>query len=119
MVTAIVIPIICLYFFLKTRKEMKEQDKKWLEAGNVKQEAVLTGTIKEVGYEKQRFYYNRYLYIQTVTIQTATKVISAKKITPVTKSMKVDAFTVGDTITIYGYWEGKKFLFSHYERKKR
>ncbi|MDF2858769.1 MAG: hypothetical protein K0Q87_4620, partial [Neobacillus sp.] len=39
MVTAIVIPIICLYFFWLTKKEIEEHDIKWLAAGEVKQEA--------------------------------------------------------------------------------
>jgi hypothetical protein len=119
MVTAIVIPVICLYFYWLTRNEMKEQDVKWLAASHVRQEAILTGEIKSVVQEKQRFYYNRYIFIQTIKLQTANKVISVQKVTPITKNVKIDSFTVGDVITVSGTWEGSKFLFSHYEIKKR
>jgi hypothetical protein len=118
MVTAIVIPIICIYFFWLTRKEMKEQDQKWHASGNIKQEAVLTGKILNIADEKQRFYYHRYIYVQTLKLQSATKVITAKKITPITKTAKVETFFEGQNIRIYGSWEGSTFLFSHYETEK-
>ncbi|MEH7493268.1 hypothetical protein V7177_13575, partial [Neobacillus niacini] len=60
MVTAVVIPIICLYFYWITRKEMKLNDSKWLASAEVRKEAVLTGEIRSVNREKQRFYYHRY-----------------------------------------------------------
>ncbi|MFK9092299.1 hypothetical protein [Bacillus salipaludis] len=119
MVTAIVIPIICLYFFWLTRKEMKEQDAKWLAANNVPHEAVLTGEVKSIVGERERFYYHRYIYVQTLTLRTATKLITAKKVTPITKNVKPDSFTVGEVIRVYGSWEGSKFLFNHYEIEKR
>ena len=119
MVTAIVIPIICLYFFWLTRKEMKEQDVKWLAAKNVRQEAVITGEIKSIVEEKQRFYYHRYMYVQTLKLQTASRLITAKKVNPVSKNVKIDTFTVGEVIRAYGSWDGSKFLFSHYEIEKR
>jgi hypothetical protein len=58
MVTAVVIPIICLYFYWITRKEMKLNDSKWLAAAEVSKEAVLTGEIRSFNREKQRFYYH-------------------------------------------------------------
>ena len=79
MVTAILIPIICLYFFWLTRKERIENDRKWLETGNVRQEAVVTGEIKGITEEKQRFYYHRYIVVQSIKLQTSTKVITAIK----------------------------------------
>jgi hypothetical protein len=119
MVTAIVIPIICLYFFWLTRKEMKEQDEKWLAVGNVREEAVLTGKIKSIVEDKQRFYYHRYIFVQTISLQTDTKLITVKKITPLLKEIKMESFTVGEVIRVYGSWEGSIFLFSHYEMEKR
>ena len=115
MVTAIVIPIICLYFFWLTKKEIKEQDQKWLAIGKVQEEAVLTGQIYDLVEEKQKFYYNRYIYVQELKLQTGVKSINLKKITPFTKNIKIDPFIVGDTIRVYGKWEGSHFFFSHYE----
>ncbi|WP_066066423.1 hypothetical protein [Neobacillus soli] len=119
MVTAIVIPIICLYFFWLTRKEMKEQDAKWHAASKVRHEAVLTGEIKNIIEEKQRFYYHRYIYVITLQLQTSTKFITAKQVTPITKTFEKDIFTAGNIIRVYGSWEGSKFLFSDYEIEKR
>ncbi|MFF2445973.1 hypothetical protein ACFVSW_02640 [Neobacillus sp. NPDC058068] len=119
MVTAIVIPIICLYFFWLTRKEIKEQDEKWLAVSNVREESVLTGEIKSIVEEKQRFYYHRFIYVQTLNLQTDTKIVTAKKKTPILKDIKIESFTVGEVILVYGCWVGNKFFFSHYEIEKR
>jgi len=115
MVTAIVIPIICLYFYWLTKKEMKEQDNNWLSVSNIPKESILAGEIKSINEEKQRFYYHRYIYVQTLKLQTATKLITAKKITPITKNIKLNSFVVGEHIRMFGKWEGSTFLFSHYE----
>lgn len=114
MVTAIVIPIICLYFYWLTKKEMRENDRKWLEAAEVREEAILTGEIKSITEEKQRFYYHRYIFVQEINLQTETKLIKAKKITPLQKNTQIDKFTIGEVIRIHGHWEGSKFLFNHY-----
>jgi hypothetical protein len=118
MVTAILIPIICFYFYWLTKKEMKEHDQKWLAAGDIAHEAVLKGIIKGVRADKQRFYYNRYLFVQTLSLQTDGKVITVKKITPLIRELNPDSFTVGDTIRVYGSWEGSTFLFNQYEIEK-
>ncbi|NRD78754.1 hypothetical protein HPT25_15435 [Bacillus sp. BRMEA1] len=115
MVTAIVIPIICFYFYWLTKKEMKEYDRKWMEAGNVPKEAFVTGIIKSITEERQRFYYHRHLFIQTLHLQTSTKMITAQKTTPITKNMEKNSFHSGENIHIYGTWKGNIFNFSDYE----
>ncbi|MEH7305307.1 hypothetical protein [Neobacillus drentensis] len=119
MVTAIVIPIICLYFFWLTKKEMKENDTKWALAGHVQQEAVVTGVIKSLIEEKQRFYYHRFIYVQSLKLQTETKFITIQKITPITKDFQIVSFKVGEYIRVYGKWEENKFLFNEYIIEKR
>jgi hypothetical protein len=116
MVTAIVIPIICLYFFWLTRKEMEEHDIKWLAAGEVKQEAMLTGEIKSINEEKQRFYYHRYLYVQEIKLQSDSKIVKVRKVTPIRKNIIIEPFTIGEVIRIYGSWRGSYFHFSKFEQ---
>jgi hypothetical protein len=94
---------------------MKEHEAKWLAAGEVKAEAILSGQIKSIDSEKQRFYYHRFLLIQELKIQTDTQLIKAKKISPLKKESKPDIFIKGDFIRLYGSWQGKYFLISHYE----
>lgn len=118
MVTAILIPIICIYFYWLTKKEMKEHDKEWLASGKIEHEAIVKGAIKSIHAEKQRFYYNRYLYIQTLQLQTDGKSITVKKIDPLTKELKSDNFSIGEKIIIYGSWEGNTFIFDYYEPEK-
>jgi hypothetical protein len=115
MVTAVVIPIICLYFYWITRKEMKLNDSKWLAAAEVKKEAVLTGEIKSINTEKQRFYYHRYILVYVFTLQTETKLIKAKKIIPLKDNIELDSFSIGEVIRIYGSWEGNHFYFNEFQ----
>ena len=119
MVTAILIPIICLYFFWLTRKERIENDRKWLETGNVRQEAVVTGEIKGITEEKQRFYYHRYIIVQSIKLQTSTRVITAIKTIPLIPDVEKDTFIVGVTVRLYGSWEGNRFLFNTWIIEKR
>ncbi|MFP5111152.1 hypothetical protein ACSU64_02015 [Bacillaceae bacterium C204] len=119
MVTAIVIPIICLYFYWLTKKEMKMNDTKWANAGHVKQEAILKGEIKSIIEEKQRFYYHRYIYVQLLKLQTETKLITVQKIMPMTKDFQRVSFNVGEVIKVYGQWEHNKFIFNEYKIEKR
>lgn len=115
MVTAVVIPIICLYFFWITRKEMKLNDSKWLASAEVSKEAVLTGEIKSIIQEKQRFYYHRYILVYELTLQTEMKLIKAKKICPIRNNIKADTFSIGEVIRIYGSWKGNRFHFNEYQ----
>lgn len=115
MVTAVVIPIICLYFFLITRKEMKLNDSKWLASSEVRKEAILTGEIKSVTKEKQRFYYHRYILVYEIMLQTETKLVKIRKISPIKNDSKVETFSIGEVIQIYGCWEGRNFHFNEYQ----
>lgn len=98
---------------------MKENDIKWLEAGHVHQEAILTGEIKDILEEKQRFYNHRYIYVQSLKLQTETKLITAQKITPVTTQFNKESFNVGEVLRVYGSWDNNKFLFNQYKIEKR
>lgn len=115
MVTAVVIPIICLYFYWITRKEMKLNDSKWLALAEIKKEAVVTGEIRSISTEKQRFYYHRYILVYELTLQTETKLIKAKKIIPIKNNMEIAAFSIGEVIRVYGSWAGNHFHFNEYQ----
>jgi hypothetical protein len=94
---------------------MKLNDSKWLAAAEVKKEAVLTGEIKSINTEKQRFYYHRYILVYVFTLQTETKLIKAKKIIPLKDNIELDSFSIGEVIRIYGSWEGNHFHFNEFQ----
>ncbi len=116
MVTAVIIPILCIYFFWITRKEMKRQDQKWLKAGDVTEEAVFAGKIKEIANEKQRFYYNRYLFVQELKLQTDTGKMTVKKITPLKKPFVPEDFQIGEKVRVYGGYLGDQFYVNRVEK---
>lgn len=116
MVTAIVIPIICIYFYWVTRREIREQNKKWNDLSHCVEEAIVTGTITNVHKEKQRFYYNRYIQIIELTIKTDFKIIKVKKVLPLKKQVNTDHFCIGDHVRLYGNWHSGYFRFNRSEK---
>lgn len=114
MVTAIVIPIICLYFFWLTKKEMNENETKWRNLSTIREEAIVTGRVKTISEERQRYYYHRYIYVQELLIQTDSNAIRVKKITPLTKDCKIEPFQAGDDYIFYGQWNEGHFLCNRY-----
>lgn len=105
MVTAILIPIICIYFLWLTLKEAKENEMKWLQTGTAKEEAAVFGEVLSVIKEKQRFYYHRYIIVQELAIRTESGTIKAKVITPLMKDARINDYRTGQILRVYGSWE--------------
>ncbi|GLB61192.1 hypothetical protein [Cytobacillus sp. NCCP-133] len=119
MVTAIVIPIICLYFYWLTKKEMRESYDKWAGLNNVLEEAIISGVIADKKESKQRYYYNRYVHVLELTIQASGKLWNAKKITPQLKDSCFPSVNIGDIVHLYGNWKEEFFHVSRIELKKK
>lgn len=98
---------------------MKLNDSKWLALAEIKKEAIVTGEIRSISREKQRFYYHRYILVYELTLQTETKLIKAKKIIPITNNMEISTFSIGEVIRMYGSWEGSHFHFNEYQNVHR
>ena len=107
MVTAILIPIICLYFYFLTKKEMKIFQEQWNNLDHIDEEAVLTGEVIHMSEERQRFYYHRYVHCLLITLQSANRKIVVKKLTPIKTGFKLPDIKHGEVITVYGNWENK------------
>ncbi|KON89221.1 hypothetical protein AF332_22040 [Sporosarcina globispora] len=110
MVTAIVIPIICLYFYWLTRKEMRESYEEWDSLNTVPEEAIISGEVVHISESRQRFYYYRYIHVLELAIQSKEKKYSKiKKITPMMKSAKIPSVAIGDSVHLYGNWKDDFF----------
>jgi len=112
MVTAIVIPIICFYFYYLTYKESKAFKEKWTNLDQVKEEAILSGKIISIKEEKQLYYHRRYVHIIEIRLQTSFNIITAKKITPIKGSFETNKMNTGEIVSIYGNWEKEEFRIS-------
>ncbi|WP_053366081.1 hypothetical protein [Bacillus sp. FJAT-27245] len=115
MVTAILIPIICLYFLWITLREAKENERKWLQSGTTKEEAIVTGEVQSVFKEKQRFYYHRYIFVQELTIRTEAGTAKAKIITPLMKGAAPTNYYTGQVVRVYGSWDKNWFYANRVE----
>lgn len=115
MVTAILIPIICIYFYWVTSKEIKENENKWLALNDLQEEAILTGTIIQLVESKKRFYYHRYIHVFDILLQTETKSFQVKRVTPYIKQKTTLNLNVGDRVRLYGNWQENEFRFLRYD----
>lgn len=117
MVTAIVIPILCIYFFWITKKEMNRQKEKWLQLENIMEEAIVVGVIKEIREERQRFYYHYYVLVTDLVVQTVHKSVRVRRMIPLYKKVQpVYHYQIGDTVQIFGNWKEDVFLFNRIEK---
>ncbi|PLR97409.1 hypothetical protein [Bacillus sp. T33-2] len=117
MVTAIVIPIIFIYFYWLTRKEIRENHEKWLQLEHVPEEAVITGKILELTEARERFYYHRFNHVLNIKVQTDDKILTVKKITPIREGATFPEITPGEHVRFYGNWKEGYFQVGRIEGK--
>ncbi|MHC0037293.1 hypothetical protein [Pseudoneobacillus sp. C159] len=115
MVTAILIPIICFYFYWLSKKEIKENEQKWLNLNEIVEEAILNGKIIQIDEYKKRFYYHRYIRVIDIKLQTETKILNVKRITPYIKPIESVPLRTGDNVKLYGNWKENEFHFLRFE----
>lgn len=109
MVTAIVIPIVLIYFYWLTRKEMHENYDEWIKLEDIPEEAIVSGKIIDVSERKERFYYHRFNHIFILKIQTGVKELIVKKVTPLRKGARIPVFKEGEIVHLYGNWKEGQF----------
>ncbi|MED3574382.1 hypothetical protein ACTHO0_02560 [Cytobacillus praedii] len=117
MVTAIVIPIICLYFYWIAKREMRASMIEWTALKNVSEEAIIYGEIKEVTGSKQRFSYYRFVYILELSIQMEQRKWVVRKIIPIEKGVTIPNVEKGDYVHVYGNWKEDYFQVSRIEKR--
>lgn len=115
MVTAILIPIIILYFYWVTKKDLKENEQKWNSLTHLHEEAIISGEIIQLAERKKRFYYHRFIQVIDIHLKTKTKTINVKRITPYTKKSEPLPLKTGDLVRLYGNWQENEFRFLRYD----
>ncbi|WP_174733806.1 hypothetical protein [Mesobacillus harenae] len=109
MVTAILIPVICIYFYWVTRKEMQVNYKKWLELESIPEEAIVSGKVIEISETKERFYYHRCNHVLLLKVQDGYKIYNVQKLTPLTSHAQFPDVSVGEMVHLYGNWKEDRF----------
>lgn len=117
MVTAIVIPIIIIYFYIISKRELQSHTEQWLALEQVYEEAIVTGKIHQINIRKERFYYHRYVHIVELTLINNQTTTLVSKITPIVKGkfLTNDDFQLGNEVRVYGNWKEGHFRFGRYE----
>ncbi|MGN7298433.1 hypothetical protein [Ferdinandcohnia sp. SAFN-114] len=115
MVTAIVIPLIIVYFYVLSKKERKKYEESWKDLEKVNEEAVIKGRIISKNEEKQRYYYHKFVHVTELKIKTSTGIIKAKRIIPLRGEYKPAQINLGDEISCIGEWTKDHFQFNKYQ----
>ncbi|MGD6856183.1 hypothetical protein ACQCVO_13995 [Bacillus infantis] len=110
MVTAIVIPIICLYFFWVTRKERRKSEAEWRSIGTVPEEAVIEGKVTALSLEKQRYYHHLHVWVLEMRIQAASKTIIARKLQAADQGFRNSDIKEGGYVILFGKWQKDIFI---------
>ncbi|WP_108669816.1 hypothetical protein [Peribacillus acanthi] len=114
MVTAIVIPIICIYFYFLTKREMKQNKTRWLESGQVKEESVLVGVIENISHHKERYYRNHFVMITKLQIRSNEKLHVVQFTTPMTNDWELPPLKNEQYVTFYGTWNQSILLANRF-----
>lgn len=114
MVTAIVIPLIIVYFYVLSKKERKKYEESWKALENINEEAVIKGRVISKNEEKQRYYYHKFVLVTELKIKTATGIIKAKRIIPLRDGHTPAQIKIGDEISCIGEWKKDYFQFYKY-----
>ncbi|MCH1623908.1 hypothetical protein [Fredinandcohnia quinoae] len=115
MVTAILIPIIILYFYFLSKRENKSYEQKWLELEDVEKEGIITGRVISKTEEKQRFYYHKSVFVTELQLRNNNIIIKAKRIVPIKENFIPPTIQIGDYIKCTGKWEKEYFHFLQYQ----
>ncbi|HZG61213.1 MAG TPA: hypothetical protein VEY68_12215 [Anoxybacillus sp.] len=109
-VTAIVIPILFAYFYYLTKKERRKYYEKWMKIRNVKEEALVKGTVIDVQERKERYYHHYFIHVTDVVLNDSHKKIIARTQLPATDIVEKPIFQKGKTIISYGQWRDGIFF---------
>ena len=112
MVTAVVIPLVLIYFYWLTKKEMQENYEEWVKLEDISEEALVSGKIIDVHEHKERFYYHRFNHVSVLKVHTGVKELTVKKITPIRKGNSLPVFKAGETVHLYGNWKEGYFAIN-------
>ncbi|MDX5475327.1 MAG: hypothetical protein LPK00_07285 [Bacillaceae bacterium] len=116
MVTAVVIPILILYFWWISVKEIKKQKKRWLSVSVIKEDSIIEGVIRSVTNKRERFYYHYFLHVTEIKLLHQSNIVLAQIKTPDTPEIKMPSLNGGDTVRLIGYWNENIFIVSRWER---
>ncbi|OZM58475.1 hypothetical protein CIB95_02595 [Lottiidibacillus patelloidae] len=118
-VTAIVIPIIILYFYYLSRREIKKKLESWLNVGTVSEDVQLEGTISTIFTELEQFYHGKYVWSCELKVKTSDSVVKVKMKKPYVDNFTSPSLEKGRPVICNGIWKDGVFLANKIELKAR
>jgi hypothetical protein len=110
MVTAIMIPVLILYFYWIAKKELIKQKSKWKTLEDIKLEARIEGVILNISPKKKRFYHQYYMMVTTIQLQDRQRLFTVVHKQPLTAEWKPIPMIQGDQVVVLGHWEKDTFI---------
>lgn len=118
MVTAILIPLICIYFYWLTRSEWKRKKYEWENISHIVEYSRLIGEIQAITKEQEKFYYGLYLDVYILEVLHNGKTIQAMRKLPVNFEQPHFEDLINKKVALYGKWEQHVFLINRIVLRK-
>ena len=112
MVTGILIPLICIYFYWLTRKEWKQMRKEWENTVNVQEHSRLSGELQSITKQREKFYLGLYLDVYLLEIKHDGKSSVALRKIPTNSGQYQFENFLFQKVTLYGRWDEGVFLIN-------
>jgi ribulose bisphosphate carboxylase small subunit len=118
MVTAILVTLVIIYFFWRSKRERKEFIKSWEQVGVVDETDKLSGTVLSVFTEVQKYYHGKFIWVAELKIRNDGKNVTVIMKRPYRKENERLQISKSDEVTFSGTWEHQKFFANTYKTKQ-
>ncbi len=118
LVTAIVIPLLFLFFLFIVRKERKKQYQKWRDFGKIEEKTVESGIVQRIFSEKRKYYHELYVSRTELVIDNGVKVFQVIIEKPSDQKEATLEINQNDFVTCYGTWHNHSFLANRIRKTK-
>ena len=112
MVTGILIPLVCLYFYWLTKKEWKQRKAAWKNVVHVEEQARVIGKIQAIAQHREKFYVGLYLDVYAIELLHDGKMMKAFRKYPEGSEQPNFENLLFKEVTLLGRWSGDAFLIN-------
>jgi hypothetical protein len=114
-ITAILIPMIILYFYYLSKRERAKQLKEWKQVGKIVEKEEVSGKVIQVISDTETFYHGKYVWRGEITVKTEGSIVKVLIRKPKDDTFSNLTIQKDADITCYGTRSASIFLANRIE----